>query len=137
MYYDSALSTDSTGSTDYTASTDSSSSSICEPNRFDGYSHVTWYVGNAKIFASYFVSRMGFQHVAYFGLENGSRNIAAHVVGNGKIRMVFVSGLRSVGKVEASKKKADSKNGLDIGFSGYCSDEKLLREIYEHLAVST
>lgn len=34
----------------------------------DGYrafDHVLWYVGNAKQAASYYVSRMGFKHVAY------------------------------------------------------------------------
>ncbi len=34
----------------------------------DGYrafDHVLWYVGNAKQAASYYVTRMGFKHVAY------------------------------------------------------------------------
>ena len=39
-----------------------------EPNRPAGYQafdHVLWYVGNAKQAASYYVTRMGFKHVAY------------------------------------------------------------------------
>lgn len=98
---------------------------------YEGYSHVTWYVGNAKQAASYYVTRMGFTHIAYRGLETGSRNIAAHVVGNGKIRFVFMSALRSEARVEKK-----SKNDNSIGVSGYCSDEDLIKEMNQHLIVS-
>jgi len=38
---------------------------------------------------------MGFQHLAYSGLETGSRIFASHVVSNGKVKFVLVSPLRS------------------------------------------
>ena len=41
---------------------------ISPPGIADGYrafDHVLWYVGNAKQAASYYVTRMGFKHVAY------------------------------------------------------------------------
>ena len=59
-----------------------------------GYDHITWYVGNAKQAAAYYVARMGFQHLAYRGLETGSRNIASHVVSNGRAIFVLTSPTR-------------------------------------------
>jgi hypothetical protein len=32
---------------------------------YRAFDHVLWYVGNAKQAASYYVTRMGFKHVAY------------------------------------------------------------------------
>lgn len=53
---------------------------------YQGYDHVHWYVGNAKQAASYYVTRLGFKHIAYRGLETGSRLVTSHVVGNGLVR---------------------------------------------------
>lgn len=104
---------------------------------FEKYSHATWYVGNAKLVASYFVSRMGFNHIAYRGLETGSRNIAAHVVGNGAIRFVFLSSLRNVAKIEETRNVTECGNldAMKIGFSGYCTDKEFTKEINDHLIV--
>lgn len=35
---------------------------------YQAFDHILWYVGNAKQAASYYVSRMGFKHVAYVRL---------------------------------------------------------------------
>lgn len=59
-----------------------------------GYDHITWYVGNAKQAATFYVARMGFRHIAYKGLETGSRNIASHVVSNGRAVFVLTSPTR-------------------------------------------
>ena len=48
-------------------------------------------VGNAKTMATYFVSRFGFKHVAYRGLETDSRYAADHVVSNGDITFIIRS----------------------------------------------
>jgi 4-hydroxyphenylpyruvate dioxygenase len=61
---------------------------------YRGYHHVHWYVGNAKQAASFYVSRMGFERVAYRGLETGSRAIASHVVRNGQVTFILSSPLR-------------------------------------------
>jgi 4-hydroxyphenylpyruvate dioxygenase len=61
---------------------------------YRGYHHVHWYVGNAKQAASFYVSRMGFERVAYRGLETGSRAIASHVVRNGNVTFILTSPLR-------------------------------------------
>ncbi|XP_073985105.1 4-hydroxyphenylpyruvate dioxygenase [Rhodnius prolixus] len=59
--------------------------------KFLCFDHIVFWVGNAKQAASYYCTRMGCQHIAYKGLETGSRNYAAHVVQQNKIRFVFVS----------------------------------------------
>ncbi|ODH12928.1 4-hydroxyphenylpyruvate dioxygenase [Paracoccidioides brasiliensis] len=63
---------------------------------YKGYDHVHWYVGNAKQAAAYYTARMGFERIAYRGLETGSRVVASHVVGNGDITFVLTSPLRSL-----------------------------------------
>ena len=86
---------------------------------YRGYHHVTWYVGNAKQAASYFVTRMGFKVIARKSLETGSRCIAAHVVTNGTVCFELVSPIRS------SKIIREVVSAADI---------KLLDEIHAHLS---
>ncbi|KAK6190227.1 hypothetical protein SNE40_002146 [Patella caerulea] len=62
-----------------------------ESGRFVSFDHVTFWVGNAKQAASYYCTRMGFESLAYKGLETGSRKTAAHVVRQNKIIYVFES----------------------------------------------
>lgn len=62
---------------------------------FNGYDHVTWWVGNAKQAAAYYSTLFGMKPVAYRGLETGSRYFTSHVVGNGDVRFVFSSPIRS------------------------------------------
>lgn len=85
---------------------------------YRGYDHITWYVGNAKQAASYYITRMGFSPLAYRGLETGSRYIASHVVSNGHVTFVLTSPLRS----PSDHERTDS----DI-------DAQLLDEIHSHL----
>jgi 4-hydroxyphenylpyruvate dioxygenase len=83
---------------------------------YRGYHHVHWYVGNAKQAASFYVSRMGFERVAYRGLETGSRVTASHVVRNGNVTFVLTSPLRCLEQSTRFSKE----------------DAQLLREIHEH-----
>ena len=76
--------------TSVSASSPSSPSSTQITN-LHGYDHISWYVGNAKQAASYYMARMGFQHIAYRGLETGSRSIASHVISNGRAIFVLTS----------------------------------------------
>lgn len=82
---------------------------------YSGYDHITWYVGNAKQAAQFYITKFGFKQIAYRGLETGSRAIAAHVVSNGNIKLVFQSTL-----------KYQSENS---------EDQPILDEIHSHLAV--
>lgn len=62
---------------------------------YQGYDNVHWYVGNAKQSASYYTTRMGFEEVAYRGLETGSKAVASHVVRNGNVTFVLTSPMHS------------------------------------------
>ncbi|ORY17917.1 4-hydroxyphenylpyruvate dioxygenase [Clohesyomyces aquaticus] len=84
---------------------------------YRGYHHVHWYVGNAKQAASYYVTRMGFERIAYRGLETKSRAFASHVVRNGGVTFVLTSPLRCV---EQSNKFSEEEG-------------RLLREMHAHL----
>jgi len=59
--------------------------------RFIKFDHIEWWVGNAKQAASFYCTRLGFQPVAYKGLETGSRQVAAHVVKQRDTVFVFKS----------------------------------------------
>jgi 4-hydroxyphenylpyruvate dioxygenase len=87
---------------------------------YRGYDHVTWWVGNAKQVAQYYITRMGFRPLAYRGLETGSRAIASHVVENGRVRFVFTSPIRS-------SNRQTTKQNVSI------KEQKLLDEMYDHL----
>ncbi|GLV32426.1 4-hydroxyphenylpyruvate dioxygenase [Carabus blaptoides fortunei] len=62
-----------------------------EGGKFLCFDHLLFYVGNAKQAASYYITRMGFQPLAYKGLETGHRKYAAHAVQQDKIVFVFAS----------------------------------------------
>jgi 4-hydroxyphenylpyruvate dioxygenase len=85
--------------------------------QYKAYDHVHWYVGNAKQAAAFYVSRMGFERVAYRGLETGSRTIASHVVRNGNVTFVLTSPLRCL--AQSSRYSAE--------------EEAQLKEIHAHL----
>lgn len=86
---------------------------------YRGYHHVTWWVGNAKQVAQFYITRMGFRRVAYKGLETGSRFLASHVVQNGGVRFVFTSPVRS------SSRQTTTEASL--------KEQKLLDEMYDHI----
>lgn len=62
-----------------------------DKGRFLHFDHVTFWVGNAKQAASYYCTRLGFEPLAYKGLETGCRKYAAHAVRQSKIIFVFIS----------------------------------------------
>ncbi len=87
---------------------------------FNGYDHITWWVGNAKQAASYYNTLFGFKTIAYRGLETGSRYIASYVVGNADVRFVFTSPLRSEKHLPETEPISPE-------------DRALLQEIHAHL----
>lgn len=89
-------------------------------SNFRGYDHVTWWVGNAKQAATYYTTLFGFKHVAYRGLETGSRYFASYIVGSADVRFVFTSPLRSLRHLPDDEDI--TKEELE-----------LLREIHDHL----
>ena len=85
---------------------------------YKGYDNVHWYVGNAKQAAAFYVTRMGFERIAYRGLETGSRVIASHVVRNGDVTFILTSPLQTAKSKTAKLSTAE---------------RALLEEIQEHL----
>uniref|UniRef100_A0A6I8RXD8 4-hydroxyphenylpyruvate dioxygenase n=1 Tax=Xenopus tropicalis TaxID=8364 RepID=A0A6I8RXD8_XENTR len=61
--------------------------------RFLSFHSVTLWVSNAKQAASFYCNKLGFEPLAYKGLETGSRKLVTHVVKQDKIILLFVSAL--------------------------------------------
>uniref|UniRef100_A0A670JUY9 4-hydroxyphenylpyruvate dioxygenase n=1 Tax=Podarcis muralis TaxID=64176 RepID=A0A670JUY9_PODMU len=64
-----------------------------ERGRFLHFHSLTFWVGNAKQAASFYCNKMGFEELAYKGLETGSREVVSHVVKQDKIIFIFSSAL--------------------------------------------
>ncbi|XP_060912212.1 4-hydroxyphenylpyruvate dioxygenase [Labrus mixtus] len=64
-----------------------------ERGKFVRFHHITFWVGNAKQAASFYCDKMGFEPLAYKGLETGSREVVSHVIRQDKIMFVFQSPL--------------------------------------------
>ncbi len=56
-----------------------------------GTDYVELYVGNAKQAAHYYKTALGFQSLAYSGLETGDRSKTSYVLAQGKIRLVLTT----------------------------------------------
>ncbi|OJJ46843.1 hypothetical protein ASPZODRAFT_65754 [Penicilliopsis zonata CBS 506.65] len=88
---------------------------------YTGFDHLTWYVGNALQSASFFITRYGFEPVAYRGPETGSHLVACYVVRNGRAVMQFMAPV------------ADS-NIIEVDARASATDRQLARDIHEHLS---
>ena len=64
------------------------------PYSIKGFDHCEFYVGNAKQTAYFYNKTMGFNTVAYRGLETGSRDKVSYVLNQGKIFLVFTSPMK-------------------------------------------
>ncbi|RJE17481.1 4-hydroxyphenylpyruvate dioxygenase [Aspergillus sclerotialis] len=84
---------------------------------YKGYDNVHWYVGNAKQAATYYITRMGFERVAYRGLETGCKHLCSHVVRNGDITFILTSPLRSLDQLDRFSQE----------------EQEQLKEIHQHL----
>lgn len=115
---------------------------------YTGFDHITWYVGNARQAASYYVTRMGFRVIAYRGVETGSRATASYVVTNGKAVMVLTAPVRGPEVWERVRGSHDDDDGV-VGVGNGCvnghghkiakevfteEDARLLNEIHDHLS---
>ncbi|XP_047238639.1 4-hydroxyphenylpyruvate dioxygenase [Girardinichthys multiradiatus] len=88
-----------------------------EQGRFICFDHLTFWVGNAKQAASYYCNKLGFEPLAYRGLETGSRDVVSHAVKQGKIIYVFSSAL-SPGNKEMGDHLVKHGDGVkDIAFT--------------------
>lgn len=85
--------------------------------KYHGYDHITFWVGNAKQAASYYVTRFGFQPLAYKGLETKERNVVSHVVSNGNITFVFQSPLQPGNKDFSLHMERHGDGVKDVAFT--------------------
>lgn len=88
-----------------------------EKGRFLCFDHLTFWVGNAKQAASYYCHKLGFEPVAYQGLETGSREVVSHVVRQGKIIYVFSSALNPGNKEMGDHLVKHGDGVKDIAFT--------------------
>jgi hypothetical protein len=56
------------------------SADVLMQGEYQGFHHLEFWVGNAKQTATWFIARLGFEPVAYKGLETGDRDTVTHVV---------------------------------------------------------
>eukprot|EP00730_Choanoeca_flexa_P007508 TRINITY_DN12341_c6_g4_i4.p1 TRINITY_DN12341_c6_g4~~TRINITY_DN12341_c6_g4_i4.p1 ORF type:complete len:386 (+),score=117.00 TRINITY_DN12341_c6_g4_i4:89-1246(+) len=85
--------------------------------KYLGFDHITFWVGNAKQAASYYVARMGFTEVAYRGLETGSRSVCSHVVAQNNILFKFESALNPDDKEMGPHLMKHGDGAKDVAFS--------------------
>lgn len=86
---------------------------------YHGFDHLKFYVSNALQAATWYIARAGFHHVAYRGLETGSRETVHHVIKQGQIFFEFISAYNPEGKVMEEMGAQISKHGdhvKDIAF---------------------
>ena len=85
---------------------------------FHGFDHVTFWVGNAMLSAAFYTSKLGFEYIAYQGLETGNKEFATHVVGNGKVRFAFKSPYQPDGQPEFMAHHNKHGDGVkDVAFT--------------------
>jgi len=85
---------------------------------FHGFDHVTFWVGNAKQAASFYCARLGFEYIAYQGLETGNRDFCTHVVRNGNAIFCFKSPLQVTGHDEFDQHHSKHGDGVkDVAFT--------------------
>lgn len=73
----------------------SSISDVKQTGSFLGFDHVTFWVGNAKQAATYYMARFGFSMLGYRGLETGHREVVSYMLKQGDILFIFQSPLDS------------------------------------------
>ncbi|KAJ8414793.1 hypothetical protein AAFF_G00023160 [Aldrovandia affinis] len=88
-----------------------------EQGRFICFDHITFWVGNAMQAASFFCNKMGFEPLAYQGLETGSRDVVSHVVKQDKIMYVFSSALNPGNKEMGEHLVKHGDGAKDIAFT--------------------
>ena len=62
--------------------------------KIQGFDHCEFYVGNAKQTVHYYQTTMGFQVIAYRGLETGSRDKVSYVLNQNNINLVITAPLK-------------------------------------------
>ncbi|KAJ3268802.1 hypothetical protein HK104_005255, partial [Borealophlyctis nickersoniae] len=88
-----------------------------EFGRYQGYDHITFWVGNAKQAASYYITRFGFTSLGYKGLETGHRDVASHAVSQNGITFVFQSPLNPGNTLFSDHQNLHGDAAKDVAFA--------------------
>ncbi|XP_061819279.1 4-hydroxyphenylpyruvate dioxygenase [Nerophis lumbriciformis] len=87
-----------------------------ERGKFVKFHHISFWVGNAKQAASFYCDKMGFEPLAYKGLETGSREVVSHVIRQDKIIFVLESPLNPGNKEMGEHLMKHGDGAKDIAF---------------------
>jgi 4-hydroxyphenylpyruvate dioxygenase len=79
-----------------------------------GTDYVEYYVGNAKQAAHFYKTALGFQSLAYAGLETGIKDRTSYVVVQDKIRLVLTSPLPGADNIDIDKHIQKHGDGVKV-----------------------
>jgi 4-hydroxyphenylpyruvate dioxygenase len=106
----------------------------------NGTDYLEFYVSNSKQAAHFYKSVMGFQSLAYAGLETGNRDYESYVVVQDKIRLVLTSPLRSgteVGKHIDKHGDGVKVTALWVDDATYAYEEAMKRGATHYMSPTT
>lgn len=86
-------------------------------SKFYAFDHIQFIVGNAKQAASYYITRFGFQKLAYKGLETGDRTTTTHVIKNGNVIFAFSSAMNPGNKEFGAFLEQHGDGVKDVAFT--------------------
>ena len=79
-----------------------------------GTDYVEYYVGNAKQAAHFYKTALGFQSLAYAGLETGIKDRTSYVVVQNKIRLVFTTPMPGTDKTAIDEHITKHGDGIKV-----------------------
>ena len=79
-----------------------------------GTDYVEYYVGNAKQAAHFYKTALGFQSLAYAGLETGIKDRTSYVVVQDKIRLVFTTPMPGTDKTAIDEHITKHGDGIKV-----------------------
>ncbi|MBT3901406.1 MAG: 4-hydroxyphenylpyruvate dioxygenase, partial [Pelagibacteraceae bacterium] len=79
-----------------------------------GTDYVEYYVGNAKQAAHFYKTALGFQSLAYAGLETGMKDRTSYVVVQDKIRLVFTTPMPGTDKTAIDEHITKHGDGIKV-----------------------
>ncbi|KAI8808487.1 Glyoxalase/Bleomycin resistance protein/Dihydroxybiphenyl dioxygenase [Cladochytrium replicatum] len=85
--------------------------------RYYGFDHLTFWVGNAKQAATFYITRFGFRPIGYKGLETGDREVASHAIANNNCVFVFQSPLNPGDKAMGDHLVTHADAVKDVAFT--------------------
>lgn len=89
---------------------------VAKKGRVHAFDHITYWVGNSKQAASFYMSHLGFEPIAFKGLETGSRDVACHALKLNDIVIQFVCAVQPNNEVISDFLKKHGDAVKDVAF---------------------